>query len=52
MTKIEILKQLAEMHEQLKTIGDAVVELPTQECVDPGTTTRLTELLRAGEQNG
>lgn len=42
MTKIEILKQLAEMHEQLKTIGDAVVELPTQESVKR----------KAGEQNG
>jgi hypothetical protein len=35
MTKFEIIKKIAQIHDDLKAVSDAVVSLPTQECVSP-----------------
>ena len=61
MTKFEIIKKIAQIHEDLKTVSDAVVSLPTQECVSPVSDKQAMLLrmkyehgvtLRQGEHNG
>ena len=51
MTKFELIKKIAQMHDDLKQISDAVVSLPTQECVSP-VSDKQAMLLRMKYEHG